>query len=589
MMNHIEVLTRYVTNFVDELVQSGLQEVVISPGSRSTPLAMTMMEHENIKEWVVIDERSAAFFALGMAKQTDRPVAIVCTSGTAVANYFPAIVEAHYSRVPLIILTADRPHELRDIGAPQAIEQINMYGDFIKWFHEMALPEATIDMLMYVRGKASRAVYVSKEGNAGPVHLNFPFREPLVPDFTLDRLWTQEELSDLEEKAYNPLISGTKRLSAIQLHYLVEKMITNQKGVIVCGPQINSRLAEHVAKLASLFNIPILADPLSQCRAGQHEKGNIVESYDAIFRNQQVRKQLKPDYIIRFGAMPVSKTYLFYIEEHKETAQFVVEDVEGTRDPTGHATEFIYADPCLLCEDIVKFTGNLQRNKRWLNTWKKMNDIAKKHILHNDPETITEGTAVKSLLQIIPKDSILYVGNSMAVRDLDTFFMNTENNISVLSNRGASGIDGMVSSALGAAAGTASKPVTLLIGDLSFYHDLNALLIAKHYELNMTILLINNNGGGIFSFLPQAADKKYFEVLFGTPLDIEFEQAISMYNGKYIAVKNAIDLKRELASSYENKGLSVIEVKTNREENVEWHRHKWSVIEEELLMNEWWN
>lgn len=182
-MNHTEVLTRYTANFVDELTKNGITDTVISPGSRSTPLALTIAEHEQMKEWIILDERSAAFFALGVAKATKRPVALVCTSGTAAANYFPAIVEAHYSRVPLIVLTADRPHELRDVGAPQAIEQIKLYGDYVKSFNEMALPEATPEMLGYVRSKAARSVYKAKEGNPGPVHLNFPFREPLHTDF----------------------------------------------------------------------------------------------------------------------------------------------------------------------------------------------------------------------------------------------------------------------------------------------------------------------------------------------------------------------------------------------------------------------
>src|SRR5690625_1056693 len=207
IMEHIEILSRYTANFVDELVKNGLTDVVISPGSRSTPLAMTFTEHEDVNTWVIIDERSAAFFALGMAKQKKQPVAMLCTSGTAAANYFPAIVEAHYSRVPLLVLTADRPHELRDVGAPQAIEQIKMYGDYVKWFHEMALAESASHMLTYVRSQAKRAVHVAEEGNAGVVHLNFPFREPLVPDFTLNDLWKAPR-----DITYHPVYEGIKRI-----------------------------------------------------------------------------------------------------------------------------------------------------------------------------------------------------------------------------------------------------------------------------------------------------------------------------------------------------------------------------------------
>ncbi len=580
-MEHTEILTRYVASFVDELVKNGVTNVVISPGSRSTPLAMTVCEHEGLREWVMIDERSAAFFALGMAKETKRPVVLICTSGTAAANYLPAVVEAHYGRVPLLVLTADRPHELRDVGAPQAIEQINMYGEYVKWFQEMALPEASKRMLAYVRGKAARAVYEAKEGNSGPVHLNFPFREPLVPDFTIDRLWGEQN-----DQSYSPTYNGEKRLTNAQLNNLAEKIESNQRGVIVCGPQVDKSLAQAITKLASKLELPILADPLSQLRAGQHEHKHIIESYDAIFRHQSIREQLKPEYIIRFGAMPVSKSYLFYMEENKDVLQFIVENDEGFRDPTGNGTEFIYANPMLLCEDLIQMSTDITVNNEWLNQWQQMNQIAKKHLLMGTSQEITEGEAVRCLLEVIPSESNLYVGNSMAVRDLDTFFMTTEKEISILANRGTSGIDGMVSSALGAAA-TSHYPSTLLIGDLSFYHDLNGLLAAKHYGLNITILLINNNGGGIFSFLPQANDEKYFEALFGTPVDIDFEPIISVYGGKYSVVKNETDLRKQLMNSYEEDGLSVIEVQTDRTENVKWHRQKWQAIEQELLNTKW--
>ncbi|MGY0693218.1 2-succinyl-5-enolpyruvyl-6-hydroxy-3-cyclohexene-1-carboxylic-acid synthase [Virgibacillus sp. FSP13] len=576
-MEHTETLTRYIANFVDELVKSGLTEVVISPGSRSTPLAMTMTEHPKMNQWIIIDERSAAFFALGMAKQNKRPVALVCTSGTAAANYFPAIVEGHYSRVPLVVLTADRPHELRDVGAPQAIEQIKLYGDYVKWFNEMALPEGNPKMLDYVRSKAARAVHMAKEGNSGPVHLNFPLREPLIPDFSLEDLWGKQM-----EQNYYPTLDGAKRVHPDQLHGLFEKLRRRQKGLIVCGPQTNDDFPEAVTQLASMLQLPILADPLSGVRSGQHQKDHIIEGYDAFLRNKGIRKQLKPDFIIRFGAMPVAKPYRFYVEEHKDVEQFVVEETAGYREPAGNATEFIYADAMMLCQDLVRIAKDISFDSSWLNEWLQMNQIAKKQLTADSRENaLTEGSAVRCLLDVLPDNSNLYVGNSMAIRDLDTFFMTTSKSVSVLANRGANGIDGMVSSGLGAAA--KGKHITLLLGDLSFFHDLNGLLAAKHYDLAVTILLINNNGGGIFSFLPQVNDKKHFEALFGTPIDIDFQQAITMYGGTYSNVRNESELKHALDSSYNNKGLSVIEVKTDREANAVWHRDRWQAIENEIL------
>lgn len=580
-MNHIEKLTRYVAHFVDELAKSGLRNVVISPGSRSTPLAMTMCEHEDIKEWITVDERSAAYFALGMAKQTNHPVALICTSGTAAANYFPAIIEARYNRVPLIILTADRPHELRDIGAPQAIDQVKMFGDHVKWFQEMPLPESSNEMLSFARTVANRSVHIASSVNSGPVHLNFPFREPLIPDFTLDNLWGTEDT-----KPYHQTYNGLKEIMKIDIEKLLQQLTPKHKGLIVCGPQEDPALASNITTLAEQWGIPVLADPLSQLRAGRHEKDFIIENYDAIFRSEQMRKQLKPDFIIRFGAMPVSKFYSFFAEDHKDILYFVVERDEGFRQPTKQPTQFIYADPIQFIRGLINAAHFKSMNKKWLNRWLKINEMSTKHIHSNYSTDLTEGEAVRGLLDVIPTDSSLYVGNSMAVRDLDTFFMSTNKNIQIFANRGASGIEGMISSALGVAA-TSNEQVTLLLGDLSFYHDLNGLLIAKQYHLNITILLVNNNGGGIFSFLPQANDPKYFEALFGTPLNIDFNHAVQMYNGIHEIATNVDDLKRKLQKSYQTKGITVIEVRTDREENMKWHRKIWNDIEEELQIGEW--
>lgn len=577
-MTHTKTITQYVTSFVDALVQSGLKEVVISPGSRSTPLAMTVCEHEGICEWVIIDERSAAFFALGMAQQTKRPVGLICTSGSAAANYFPAIVEAYHNRIPLLVLTADRPHELRDVGAPQAIDQVNLYGNYVKWFKEMAIPEATPRMLTYVQQTARRALMVSASDIPGPVHLNFPFREPLMPDFSLQENANANETNNL------PLaqpVNGLKRLTDEHIQMIIKQLHGREKGLIVCGPHVNKRLAEAIVNLAQTWDIPVLADPLSQLRAGDHEKDHLIISYDAILRNEHIRTQLKPDFIIRFGAMPISKMYLFYVEEHTDALQFVVEDHGGYRDPTSQLSEFIYADSESLCYDLIKASENIRMNSKWLRMWKEMDQLAQKHLFTPSERKITEGEAIRGLLEVIPHQSYLYIGNSMPVRDLDTFFKPTEKDITILGNRGTNGIDGMVSSAVGAAA--TGERVTLVLGDVSFYHDLNGLLATKHYHIDITIVVINNDGGGIFSFLPQAQDKKHFEKLFGTPLNIDFQHVVKMYGGHYTVVTHETELQTELLKSYDTKGLSVIEIQTERSENTSWHRHKWQLIEQDLL------
>lgn len=574
-MQENEKLTRFTANFIDELAKSGLAHAVISPGSRSTPLAMTVCEHPAIQEWIVVDERTAAYFALGMAKQTKMPVALICTSGTAAANYFPALIEAYYNRVPLIVLTADRPHELRDIGAPQVIDQIKLFGEHVKWFHEMSQPEATDEMLAYVRTTANRAIHIAKSGNPGPVHINFPFRDPLVPNFSIENLWGNNE-----DHSYHQLYEGKKQIREEAFHQFNEKLITLEKGLIVCGPQEDEATAEAIAKLADRWQIPVLADPLSQLRAGKHDKDVLIENYDSMFRDETLRNQLKPDFIIRFGAMPVSKYYDKFTSEHQDARHIVVEPYEGFRQPTKQPTEIYYAHPVDFINGLLAIT-DWTGDQDWLTKWQQLNKKATNHIEQSNVDQLTEGVAVRELIKAMPTDSLLYVGNSMAVRDLDTFFMRTDKQITLLANRGVSGIEGLISSALGAAA-TTTKRVTLLIGDLAFYHDLNGLLIGKQYELDLTILLMNNNGGGIFSFLPQANEPKYFEKLFGTPLHIDFKHAITMYQGTYRLVDDVVQLKKELQESYQRNGTTVIEVRTDREENMRWHRQIWQQIADDL-------
>lgn len=573
-MDHIENLTRYTAGFVDEISKAGLKDVVISPGSRSTPLALTFAEHPDIDYWVNMDERSAAFFALGMAKQQNRPVALVCTSGTAAANYYPAVVEAHYARVPLVILTADRPHELRDVGAPQAIDQIGMFNGFVKWFHEMALPDASQAMLRYVRSKAARAAAVAWQGNPGPVHVNFPFREPLIPDFSLPGIWESEIPA-----SYYGYSVGSRVLDSTELDEVADELRGLQQGVIVCGPVMDQSIAEAVVALSKKWDVPVLADPLSQLRTGVHDKENVIESYDAVLKSKHIRGVLQPDFIIRFGAMPVSKSYLLWIKEHEETKHFVVENQDGYREPGGVSARFIYADATAFCRKMTERDDGFSFSASWKDKWRRLNDIAKHHLLEDAfPGNMTEGGVIRHLAESIPDESVLYIGNSMPIRDADTFFMNSPKHVTMLGNRGVNGIDGMTSSALGAAAH--GEKVTLVIGDLSFFHDFNGLLAAKQYGLDLTVVLINNNGGGIFSFLPQAQEEKHFEALFGTPMDIEFSKVVSMYGGDYQLADNWELFHAALRDSYQKSGLSVIEVRTNRDENVEWHKAKWKVIEE---------
>lgn len=575
-MNEQEALTAYTAAFVNELVQTGVCDVVVSPGSRSTPMAMMMAEHPNLKIHIQIDERSAGFFALGLAKAIKGPVALLCTSGTAAANYYPAIIEASYSRIPLIVLTADRPHELREVGAPQAIDQIHLYGKHVKAFYEMPIPEKESSVIRYARMTCARAVGTARCHPTGPVHLNFPFREPLIP------LLDNENLFEIEERGtkYVQVETGSWTLEQNQFEDLCNILAETRNGIIVCGPMDEEGFAEAIVNLAKKLDFPILADPLSQLRSGDHNTPLLIDCYDNFLRNEEVKNNLQPDIILRFGAMPVSKALSIFLKENHHAKHIVVDGGSGWRDPSALATEMIFCGERNFSEAITAILPTGLENKK-LHQWTTINDIAKEQMLSvRDVAEMDEGKLFAQLADILPKNSTLFVGNSMPIRDLDSFFFSNQKSIKVMANRGANGIDGIVSTAMGAA--LYSKNLYLVLGDLTFYHDLNGLLASKLLNINITIIIVNNNGGGIFSFLPQANHPKHFELLFGTPLDLDFKHVVEMYNGSYTKVENWDDFYVAVSRSKNEQGLKVIEIPTNRENNVVQHRKLWNSVSREI-------
>lgn len=575
-MDHIEALTDYTAAFVTELTKVGVKDVVVSPGSRSTPLAMMLAENKELNLHIHVDERSAAFFALGIAKSSQRPTIILCTSGTAAANYYPAIIEANISRVPLIVLTADRPHELRDIGAPQAIDQINLYGKHVKWFVEMALPENTQAMIRYVRSVCGRAVATALRAPAGPVHLNFPFREPLIP--RIDK----EDLFECSERThgYVNVRTGEMTLPDDQMSDIASELTRYDKGLIICGPFENGSFAEEVIALAQLLKYPIIADPLSQLRSGTHCGDQIITSYDSFLKEERVKEYFKPDVIIRFGAMPVSKSLLQFLQKYADVRQFIIDGGAGWRDPSTTGTDMLHCDERKFCQILTKMITSKQEIT-WLEKWEKIDQLTKQQLYAvKDKSSLSESKLFCSLVDMLPNDATLFVGNSMPIRDLDTFFHFNNKSIQVMGNRGANGIDGIVSTALGVA--KVKQPLFLIVGDLTFFHDLNGLLAAKLYDINIKIIVINNNGGGIFSFLPQSQYPQKFELLFGTPLDLDFSHAVKMYGGQYTTTTNWDQFRNAFTNAVEFYGLSVIEITTNRDENVHEHRSLWKNVSREI-------
>lgn len=586
--------TLYLSAFIDELVRSGVEHIVISPGSRSTPLAVLAAEHPQLRVWMIVDERSAGFFALGLAKARRAPVALLCTSGTAAANYMPAIAEAKLARVPLIVLTADRPHELRDVGAPQTIDQIAMYGRHVKWFMEMPIPEAAPLMLRHARMTAARAAAEAMQQPLGPVHLNFPLREPLLPDLDHPELFAAGRDGN---RAYVEVTSGVKQLPPETVQALAGQLTAHGRGLIVCGPMDIPAFAEAVTELAAVLGYPVLADPLSQLRSGSHRQDVIIDAYDAFLRDERTAERLEPEVILRFGAMPVSKPLLQYMNRHADSRLIVVDD-GGWRDPTLLASDMISADPVQLCrslaDKLADETGGRTgirsgrspsgQDAAWLAEWQRLNEISRRVMQEGalDPEIedLFEGRVFTELRELLPRGTVLLAGNSMPIRDLDAFYAADERGIRMAGNRGANGIDGLVSTAMGISA--ASERVVLVLGDLSFYHDMNGLLAAKLYQLPITIIVVNNDGGGIFSFLPQADLPRHYELLFGTPIGLDFRHAAVMYGGRYTKADTWELFREAVSQAVSADGLDVIEVPTDRRANAEHHRRIWRLVAERI-------
>jgi 2-succinyl-5-enolpyruvyl-6-hydroxy-3-cyclohexene-1-carboxylate synthase len=585
----------YIGAFVDELVRSGVRHLCLCPGSRSTPLAISAARHPGLKVWVLIDERSAAFFALGLGKALRTPAAVLSTSGTAAANFLPAVVEARYGRVPLIVLTADRPHELRDSGAPQTIDQVRLYGTHAKWFVDVGLPEATTGQLRYIRTLAAQAWATARDVPAGPVHLNFPMREPLVPVAAPDELppaenraasaWEGRGASRPYAAAHGSLLAPPADL----VSGLAREFSGQQRGLIVCGPGDDPALPAAVGRLAAALGYPVLADPLSQVRCGPHDRRYVIDCYDPLLRIDELAASLAPDVILRLGGVPASKPLNQYLALHAGAHHIAVDPGGGWLDPARLASTFIRADPALLCDAVAKtLDGKAPPAIAWAALWRRLASNARTAIqerLHQTHEPF-EGRVFAELSEILPDGSSVYVGNSMPVRDLDSFFAGSGRAIRFLGNRGASGIDGLVSSALGAAA-AGIGPLVLVLGDLAFYHDMNGLLAAKLHALKATIVLVNNDGGGIFSFLAQADYPEHFETLFGTPHGLEFRHAAQMYGAAYAHAATweafRAHMQESLAAADPQRGgVSIVEVRTNRDRNVALHKEIWTAVEAAL-------
>ena len=573
----------FVAAYVDELARCGLKHVSICPGSRSTPLAVLFHQHPGIKVWMHVDERSAGYFALGQAKAERRPAAVLGTSGTATLNFAPAVAEAFYGGVPLLVLTADRPPELQEVGATQTISQSQLYGRHVKKCFEMPLPEGGPHAARYARATANRAMANSVAARCGPIHVNFPFREPLVP--------VPAEYVPMEVLAA-PSVSvtqGPQTLSASDAADLAGQLQRARRGLIVCGPQDDPAFPDAVTRLGRALRFPVIADILSQVRRGAHAV-NIIDSYDAFLRDPRIASELEPDLVLRFGATPVSKPLQQYLQGLPSARQLLVAPADDLYDPALVATDRVQVNPLTFCDVMLSQVRELRPRDNgpldWQRQWERVNGQARavlKECLATS-SVLSEPKVFGEVDLVLPSNATLFAGNSMPVRDLDSFCSADSRPGRFLANRGASGIDGVVSTALGVSS-VSESPCLLVIGDLSLYHDMNGLLAARQHGLRATIVVLHNDGGGIFSFLPQAEAVASFEELFGTPHDLDFRHAARLYGLDYCEVEEASDFRAALEESFQRPCVSMIVVRTNRDANVRLHRDLWQTVSQRLGRN----
>jgi len=562
---------------VDELAASGVEKVCLVSGSRSTPLSVAAAEHDSIQTYPHLDERSAAFFALGRARRTSEPVALVCTSGTAGANFHPAVIEAHQSRVPLVVLTADRPAELQDSGANQTIDQSSLYGDAVRYSRTLPEPAPEARRLRSLRTTVCRAVGQTTGTYPGPVHLNVPFAKPLEPTPVTDDVptdfgeWAPDAVHG-RDGSYVRTTSGAPVLDESALATIADAIRGADHGLIVAGPANEPSPSEGaLVDLARATGYPVFADPLSGHRFGPVDHGLMCGGYDGYI--ERLEAGPTPDVVLRFGASPTSKPLRKYLR-NVDARSLLVDPAGQWREAEFTGTDHIIADETSVARELAarcsqsssEFTeAMIQAEQEY---WTAMEPAL-------DSATF-EGSIAAAVVDALPDPSTLYVSNGMPVRDVDRFARPRATDITVLGNRGASGIDGMPSSVLGAA-DAADEPVVGLLGDLAFLHDVNGLAAIDRFDVNATLVVINNDGGGIFHKLPIASFDPPFTDLFKTPHGLDFAATGSLYGFQFDRVSGVEALQAAVERSIESDGTQVIEITTDAAES---HRRREALAEE---------
>ena len=555
--------TSFTIPLVTALARLGVRHVCITPGSRSTPLALAFADEPGITDWSHHDERSSAFFALGISRTLGEPVAIVTTSGTAAAELHPALAEARYARAPLIALTADRPIELRDFGAPQTIDQQNLFGRTVKWAHDV---ESTADAdPARVVTLAARLVAEATTSPPGAVHLNIRYREPLMPS------------AEPPEVPDPPVVvEGRLEPSPGAIAELAD-MMGGTRGILIAGPQEDPGAGAAAAAFAGAAGWPILADALSGVRCGPHDRAAVLAAADPLAWGGWLERA-EPEWVVRFGAIPTSKPLWTWLEKHRGIPHLFIEPA-GWRDPTASAASILRADPSAALEELAKAI-DAPVSAGWLDSWREADAAASKAVTAELDRTPfpNEPAIARTVGRAQPDGSTLWVASSMPVRDIDAFLEPSARRIRVMGNRGVNGIDGFLSAGLGSAA-VSGRPTTLLAGDLSVLHDVGALATAGRLDISATIVVVNNDGGGIFHFLPQEGHP-HFERHFGTPHRLDFTAVAASLGVEARFVESAEDLAAVVGA--ERSGPLLLEVRTDRADNVHVHRRIREAVETAL-------
>jgi len=557
---------------ISALARSGVRAFVVSSGSRCAPLVLAVAHCPDVRVFAHPDERAAGFLALGIAKASHRPACLICTSGTAAANYLPSVIEARLSCTPLILLTADRPPELRGTGAPQTIDQVTLYGKYPLYFCDLTAPGVDgFDVLEWEK-QALEAASAAQGQAPGPVHLNLPFREPLIPDpARFDRILAAQLETEKARKTSGPsqVKAGGSTSPALTETWdrLASRLMAARRGLIICGPQISHEdLGTAVSKLAAAVGYPVLADVASQVRFGLHHDQNILSHYDLSLRRDAFASAMLPDLVLRLGGLPTSKTLNEWLAAAPRHEHVIISQNSDIADPDGLGTIKLTGDLTTVCSEIRKCAGDTtDSSNAYLHQWQQAEQQAS-FLLHSRTEDrceVFEGDIVRSVFRLAPDGTAVFLSNSLPIRWAEFYATGSSKTLHVFCNRGANGIDGVVSTAAGIAA-VLRKPTVLVIGDIALIHDLNGLLAVRQNDLPLKIVLLNNDGGGIFSFLPIAAHQAIFEPLVAMPHGRDFSHVAAFWGIRYRRLESVAEFDGAFSNCLLETGPDILEIRFDR-------------------------